>query len=375
MEEPSFFRLMRKEFSSLPRNKMLILNACFMVALVFLIGFLYRAGALKSIPLVVADLDQSSTSRIISQGFSESEKFTVTQVSDYPAALEMIKEGKAIAGLVIPEDLSADIKNQKGTELLLIIDGTNYIAANTAYAKASEILQTLNAGIALETLQGKGFLPDEAQATVQRVILEQKILYNPDYNYAYYLSYGVFSAGIFSLAMSAIALTLCRQKRTHHFSLGELGAKIITYGVFASVVTNIIFRLAEMVFKLPARGSLGSFFALTLPYGLLIAVFALMLFSLAREEVRIFQAAVFFATPLFFVTGYTWPFQSIPDLLRPVYYLNPLTPFLNGARACLVMGADWGVLAKYVVWQLGLVTLYLPCAFLFYKSRTHRSAC
>ncbi|NMA15486.1 MAG: ABC transporter permease, partial [Clostridia bacterium] len=280
-----------------------------------------------------------------------------------------VNKGEAAVGLVLPPGLSEDFKRQRGAEVLLIINGTNYIVANTAYAKASEILQTLNAGIAIKTLEGKGFLSQEAQKTVQAIKLEQKILYNPDYNYAYYLTYGVLGVGVFSLLMSAISVTLSRQGKSKGFTASELAAKLIVYGGFACIMTNVIFRLAQVIFKLPAKGFLGGFFGLTFFYGYLIVLFALLLWVVAVDEVRIFQAGVFFATPLFFITGYTWPLDSIPWFMHFLYWLCPFTPFLNGVRASLVMGAGYQVVFKYMLWELALIAVYLPIVWLVYKKR------
>ncbi len=369
METPGFFRLIKNEFREIPKNNALLFSVFALLALVFLIGFIYQMGVLNSLSLVLVDQDQSSASRMISRAFTENQKFTVIPAPDYLSAVRMIHEGKAGAGVIIPEGISRDIKEQKTAELLLIVDGTNYIAANSAYSKANEILQTLNGGIATQILEGKDFLPEEAKKIVQKVALQQKILYNSDYNYAYYLSYGIFSAGVFSLAMSAIALTLAQQRKKNAFCSRDLTVKIMIYGLFSCAVSNVVFKLAQIVFHLPDRGSWIFFLSLTLPYGVLIAAFALILFSLAKEEVRILQAAVYFATSLFFCTGYTWPFQSIPEILRPLYYLNPLTPFLNGVRACFVMGCDFGVISNYIWWQLAQILLYSLFAFLFYRLR------
>lgn len=355
------------ETKALGKNAMLIFNACCIMVLVFLIGFIYQKGVLNQIPLVIVDLDRTSISRNISAQFAENPKFVVTQAGGYPAVFLAIKAGQVQAALILPAGLAEDLKKGQGSDLLLVIDNTNYIIANTVYAKANEILATVNGGLAIQSLAGHGILPDQAAKLVQSVRLEQKILYNPSYNYAYYLSYGIFSAGIFSLLMSGIAVTLVRQRRQGAFRLADLAAKFIVYGIFAALVTNLVFFVARLVFALPGEGAYVNFFLLTLPFGFLIALFGMIFYEIARDELQIFQASVFFATPLLFITGYTWPLQSIPDFLHPIYYLNPLTPFMNGVRAALVMGGDFPVAFKYTSWELGLIVFYLLIVRLFFR--------
>lgn len=367
MEKRSFLQLIKSEFISLTKNQALLSTGFTLILFVILIGSIYGSGTLNQIPTLVLDLDQTSTSEIITKQFMDNEKFTVTRVYDYPSLLNDLNNGKATVGVIIPGDFARGIKSQKGSEILFMIDGTNYIVGNMAYARASEILQTINGGIALQTMEGKGFLPHEAAKLVQSVALQKKVLYNPTYNYSYYLSYGLFGAGIFSLLMSSISSTLSNQSRIYSFTGKETLIKVIVYGLFASIVTGVAYLLGANIFKLPLNGNLVYFFGLCLIYGFLISTFALILLSIAQDEVRIYQLSAFFAMPLFFVSGFTWPLQSIPEILKPLYYLCPLTPFLNGTRAILVMGVNFNVVSKYMLWQVGLSAIYLPLAVLLYK--------
>ena len=363
------FSAIGAEVRALAKNTMLMFNAGSILALIFLIGFIYQKGVLSQIPLVIVDLDQTSVSRSVAEQFTANDKFDISWAPDYLSARQDIASGAAQAAIVIPPGLASGIKQGQGADILLAIDATNYIAANTIYARANETIQTVNGGLAVKILAGQGILGGEAANLVQSVKLAQKNLYNPDYNYAYYLSYGIFSAGIFSLLMSGIAVSLIREGRKKKFRISDLAAKYIVYGAFAALVTNLVFLIARMTFALPGQGSYFNFFLLTLPYGYLIALFGMIFSRFAGDELRVFQASVFFATPLIFLTGYTWPLQSIPLLLQPIYYLNPLTPMLNGVRAALVMGGGFAVVGRYTLWQLVLIGFYLMIALAVYRRR------
>jgi len=359
MPKRGILLLIKQEIRDLSRNGMLLFSAACILVLVCLIGLIYRQGVLQHLPLVVADLDQTSASRQIVQQFEASGKFSVTWTGDVRQLRQDVAGGKFAAGIIIPPGIAADLKGGRSGEILLLIDGANYITANTVYAKANEILQTVNGGLAIAALEGKGVLPAAAAGVVRTLRLEQKVLNNPDYNYAYYLTYGVCGAGVFSLLMSGIAVSLVRQGQQSAFRRRELAARLLVYGGFASFVTNLAFFAVCLAFALPSR-RIPAFIVLTLPFGGLIALFGFFFSRLAgQDELRVFQAGVFFATPLIFLTGYTWPRQSIPLFLQPLYWFNPLTPFLNGARAMLLSGSGWPVAGKYFLWQTCLLTAYL----------------
>lgn len=360
-----------KRWSKNSFDRILISNAFFLVVLVLFIGLVYQKGVLDQMDMVLVDQDQTSTSRLVARQLADNEKLRVSYAGDYSYAADALKKGETVAGVVIPSGLAEAVKSKQGGEILLVVDGANYIVANSVYAKVNEILLSINGAISLETLSGQGFLPAEANKIVQSIKLDQIILYNPDYNYSYYLSYGLFGAGIFSLAMSAFALSLCKSRQAKVFYFKELAAKTFAFTAFICVLINVLYLFAQIVFRLPSQGIFLLFFILTIGYSLLIAAFGVILFAIACQEERIFQLGVFFATTLFFTTGYTWPLQSMPEIIKPLYYLNPLTPFTNGVRACLVMGAGWGVMGKYIFSQLVLVAVYLPAGFYIrrYKER------
>ncbi|MCR6545370.1 ABC transporter permease [Dehalobacterium formicoaceticum] len=352
------FTFIKNELRGIFKNKILLSYTCILLILVIFIGLVYQKGVLGQMELLLVDLDQTSTSRLVTRYLTENEKFKVVFSDNEQEVIKAVEKSEVIAGLVIPDGFEAAVKEKKGGEILLLIDGTNYIAANSIYAKANEILLSINGGIALQSLTGAGFLPDEAGDLVQPTHLTQNILFNPHYNYSYYLTYGICGAGIFSLAMSAVALSLSKSK-VESPPWKSLGAKILVYCLYFSLVLTLLFVFAQIVFDLPARGSILPFYFLALEVSLLITILGMMLSAIAGDkEERIFQLGVFFATTLFFTTGYSWPLQSLPEIMKPVYYLNPLTPFLNGVRACFVIGAESRVLENYILWQLALCLFY-----------------
>lgn len=364
MEKSTFSQLIKRELKGLPKNQTLFGNSALLLLVVLLIGFLYAAGAVDRIPTALLDLDNSSTSRTVIRQFQENDKFYIEQVQNYPELQALFKKGSIKAALVIPPGFSRDIKGQKGAEILLLVDGSNYIIANTAYAKANEMLLTINGGISIKTLEGKGLLPFEAENVAQLVGFEEQLLYNSQNNYSYYLTYGILGAGAFSLLMSAIGVTFARRYRAQNIK--ETAAGLLVFSAVAVAALNMAYLAAITVFKLPSRAGYGYFFGLTVFYGMLIACYGLLLATVAKEEVRAMQFSVFFVTPLFFVTGYTWPAQQIPFYLLPLHYLCPMSPFVNGVRAVLVMGAGWAGAAKYYSWLLAQLLFYLPLSLWLY---------
>ncbi|MDS1029664.1 ABC transporter permease [Bacillota bacterium LX-D] len=369
MAKTSFSRLMGRELTNFQENKMVLLNMLFTITVVFLIGFVYSAAVVDEIPAGIVDLDHTSLSKNIVRQFTENNKFQTTTISNYAALNQLLKTDQVDVGIVIPPGLTEEIKKQQGGKMLLIVDGTNYIVANSAYVKANEILLTMNGGITLQTLEGKGILPAEAEKLVQNIQFKQKLLYNPTNNYSYYLTYGIIATGIFSLMMTASAITLAQKFLKHgKASSKELLASMIVFAIFVALSLNICFLTAGFYFSLPLENYQG-FLPISIGAAMLVAILGVLLFVLARNELAIFQAGVFFSTTFIFITGFTWPVQSFPPFLLPIYYLCPLSPILNGIRASLIMGLDSAYLVKYFIWLGCLIVLYLPLGIWLYAKK------
>lgn len=367
MSERSFGRLILEEFPQFKKYNMFIVNLILTVLIVFIIGSIYAAGVVNDVNTVVLDMDHTSASQTIIRHFNDHERFKIIgEVNSYAELQQVLAADKAEIALVFPPNMYQEIKKGKGSDMLMIIDQSNYIIANSAYAKAYEILQTINGGISIKLMNAKGLTPYEATTTASSLLVEHKYLYNQN-NYSFYLSYGILAAGIFSLLMSSIGITLTQNyKREAKYTLKELLAKVVFFSLITTLAINNAFLLIAYFYHLPLAGTYLGFFLISVFYALLISIFGVMLFVLVGHESRILQASSFFATVLFFATGFTWPYKAIPIYLKPIYFLCPFTPFLNGLRANLVMGLGLNYTGKYLIWLIAQTAIYLPLAFILY---------
>lgn len=369
MAENSFGKLILVQLKEIIKIPLLSVSLIFVILAALLIGFIFSAGVVNDIPTAIVDLDNTSLSRTVTQEINSSTNFNVSYVlQDYPTLIKLLNQGKIKSGIVIPPGFSSQISSLKGSDVLLLTDGTNYIVSSTALTRALEVLKTVNAGISIKAMEGKGLLPIEASNLAQLIQLEQDLLFNPNASYSNYLTYGIVGIGAFSLLMGSFGVVFAKRfEKTSGLDIKEIIAILLVLSLIAILWLNVTYIITTNFFKLPMAGSRFDFFILTIFYGILAAGFGLLLFLIASDEVKVFQASTFFATPLFFITGYSWPIYNMPVYLQFLSYLCPISPFILGARAVLVMGADLSTIIKYVWWMIGLIALYLPLGLLCYS--------
>ncbi len=86
---------------------------------------------LRYIPSAVYLGDNTSMTRDIVRNLKSSETFDVQYIVDDPNEVEaLMRDGKILFGLIIPQNFTNDIKNFKSPKLTTVIDGTQLSPAS-----------------------------------------------------------------------------------------------------------------------------------------------------------------------------------------------------------------------------------------------------
>jgi ABC-2 type transport system permease protein len=159
---------------------------CFLPSIyIFLFGYMYSPRVVNDIDTIVLDYAQTATSRMIIQGFADSERFKINeQVRSEEELQKMMDSRQTVAAIVIPGDLERNLLRGKGSEVLIIVNGTNMLFSNAVASSANEIVSTISTGISMKTLGAKEGIPaEETLGQAMPLSYRTKIWYNPTFNY------------------------------------------------------------------------------------------------------------------------------------------------------------------------------------------------
>ena len=119
-----------KEFLHIVRDpRSLALAVSIPVLLLLLFGFALTLDV-DRIPTVVYDLDRTPRSRDLADHFLTSKYFQLQAVArSYSHLQDLLDNGQALMGLVIPADFSRDLELNREATIQVLMDGTD---ANTA---------------------------------------------------------------------------------------------------------------------------------------------------------------------------------------------------------------------------------------------------
>ncbi len=343
--------VMKREFIRIAERKTLYSLMIILPMILFLLfALIYKNRSIENLPVAIFDEDNSALSRLVIQSVESTKSMKIDR---YVHSIDEIREsmlsGKIQAGFYIPRDFSSEIKSGKSTRMVVYKNTNNLIIGNLIYKDALTITKTVSGGVLLKKLRSEGMSEDQAMNIVNPIRLETQSLFNPAYNYENYLVPGLMPVMLQMIIMISGVLIISSEYT--HRTIDEL-FKTADNLVLAVFLGKSIPHL--LIYTTMSLGMIGIIFPLfAIPYsgsvvtGLLFLIYfiaanfflAMFLSTLIHDQLLATEIAVFFNTPAFIFSGYTFPLSSMPGLHSIYGQMMPFTHFLSGFLKIYQMNA------------------------------------
>lgn len=336
-------------FIKVPKNLVFMILGPLAFTLIF--GFCYQSDYINDIPLVVFDMDHSSTSRMVVEAFSKNDRYMlIEEVSGQGSFKALIDSQEAHIGLFIPPDFEADLKARRGTNALMVIDESNIAIGNSAMSTGTEILHTLNAGLTMEVLKAKNFNIAKAESRAKLFQIENRNLYDPKLSYKYYMMPGMVIVLVQQLFLSIFVPNLIAHPR-------NVVEKCIVHVMVGILSASVSLLLLKNIIGLKMTGSI-------LIASLWIGFYLFSLIGIAMVIAFIFndrrkatQFCMMLSMPTFLLAGYVWPESVWPHALSPVIRLlwplihavSPIRDYMIKGTSPLLFSKDFLILGSYAL--------------------------
>lgn len=362
--------LFMREWQYILRNKKLLLIMCVMPAVyIFIFGYMYKDHVVNNIDTAVLDYAQTATSRAIIQGLDDTDRFKVVeQVSSEEELQAALDNREVIAGVVIPEGLDGDIKAGKGSEVLVIVNGTNMLFSNSVVTSANEVISTISGGISTQMLGAKEGIPAKtAIGQAMPLSFRTKIWYNPTFNYINFLLLGLMGTAIQQMVFMYTAVSFAREKQLgllrvlleRYGTISVIAAKVLAYLIINMFSMNIVLGICVLLYKIPFRGSLSALELLYAVFILAVSGLGIMLSLICENELNATQYAMLVAVPSFLFSGFTWPAGSMHGAAWLINRVLPLTYLVNDVRDIALMGLGLKDIAASIYVLTGMAAVFL----------------
>jgi ABC-2 type transport system permease protein len=366
-----------KELLQLRRDRMtLAMMAVLPIVQLLLFGYAINTDV-RHIPTVIYDQDHSAASRELGQSLRVTGFYDlVGEVRSYVEIEDALRSGRARAALVIPAKYAANLRAGRTSQLQLVVDGSDPQTVGSAVNTASGLLAARSSELLLAKLTHAG-AASPGSAASEPIRLVPSTWYNPELRTAVFVVPGLIGVILTMTMVMLTAMAIARERergtleqlivspvRRVELVLG----KILPYTVIGYVQMTLILLAGRLVFDVPLVGSLRLLYALAFLF--IAANLALGLFfsTLAKTQQQAMQMSFFFLLPNILLSGFMFPFESMPRPAQLISQALPLTHFLRIVRGITLKGAGFADVSQELVWLSAIFgTLVLLTSLRFNK--------
>ncbi len=346
--------IIRKEFIQIWRDKRtLAMILVIPVMQLFLLGY-SATSDVRNIPLAVWDQSRSPESRALIDAFRAADYFRIAfDVGSEAEIRDLIERGEARAGLVMPPDYSRRLL-AGDAQVAMILDGSDPTIGGTALSTAQLIGQA----------QATKILGEQAARTGRNMDFKPplevrpQVWYNPDLVSAHFMIPGVIGMILFAITSILTATTIVRERErgtieqlivTPIRPWELITGKLTPYVILTLFDTLVVLAIGHVWFGVPVRGDLGLIIGLSclmLLSGLGIGLFASTISNTQQEAMLTTWMTLL---PSIFLSGFFFPLEAMPLVLRWISYLIPLRYYLVIIRALLLKGVGAAAIQNEII--------------------------
>jgi ABC-2 type transport system permease protein len=375
-----------KEFLHIYRDRRVLLLLLILPPLfTVLFGHAFENTQLTDVPALLIDRDATPRSARFVEIISKDKTFQWRRPAPgFNNDSDLLANGVK-ATLVIPAGWSDSVSNGDPKKLPLYLDGSDTNTAATAEGAVQQNLATFQAkerDLIVESLPDEVIeLGKKLPVPIRKQFVslmsawgvETKNLYNPKSRFIDYVVPGIIGLILQLLTVTLMACTIARERESGtlyqlmvtSLKRGEIVlGKILPYLAVSIVLILVVSAVTLLHFQVPfyqpaVLALICLLFLLcSLGLGLLISAFS-------RTQTQAIQFSVFFLLPVFVLSGAFAPLDQLPDTIRYLSELFPLTHFCRAFRLVNMYHAGPSFyFVDLAVLLVGAIVTFLGAAFL-----------
>ncbi len=348
------------------RSLYLLAILVFPVLTILFFGSLFKEGVPTKMPIAIVDLDQTTTSRIITRNIDVTPLSMVTMnLQSESEAMSQLRSGSIYGFVVLPKNMQADILSSKQPVVSYYYQNGLLIAGGLMQNDLTLILHTLSSAINIQKREAMGQPEDLIMAQVQPVQLNTHQLFNPTSNYSVYISTIVLPImlQLFILLMTVYSIGIEIKERTSREWLQTSGKSIVTALTGKLLPYTVIFFILMMfqnfmmyrVMQVPVHTSAGWLMLSSLLFVLAyqaIGVFCIGLLPLMRHALNL---SAFYGILALTLCGFSFPIEAMPPVFQ--YWASgfPVRHFMHIFQSQVLAGFE----LRYSILSYAFLLLFM----------------
>lgn len=343
----------------------------------------------RHIKTAVVDQSNSYVTRQLIGQLQATQTFKIVRhVGSDAEGRELLKKGEVQVVILVPPDYTRSYYRGRGAEISILVDAGDPILARAVRTSANGLMDKHNRRLQrFETGGDSSALRIPRQRTsftakpdlIRQHFLRFAVvnLYNPELRTPVFVVPALLGVILTTTMILMTALSIVRERERGSFEfliatpvsrLELMIGKILPYIVIGLIQIVIVVFTGLVLFRVPVAGSLIDlgivsmfFIAANLTLGLVIS-------SVTHSQFQATQLSFFFFLPSVLLSGFMFPFQSMPEPAQWLGEILPLTHFIRASRGILLRGASlFEHVTEVAAMSLFTLVLFIAAINLFKK--------
>lgn len=362
----SLYRLwaiMRKEFILMKRDPAtIVIMAILPLILVCIAGYAISTYP-KNVPTVLINFDNSNITRELVRSMENTEYFSfVASTHDTEEAYHLLRTGKALLILTIPEGFTRELRRHEHPALLLEDGSIDSLSTGRALIALAGLKERL-----LEKMFPGSFHSMEHIPSFQ--IITHRI-YDPDRLTQVFIVPGMIGL-VLMLTMLLITIVIAFrdvQGGTIEYLLASpshpseiLIGEILSYIIIGYLQLTLGLILSYYLFDVPFIGNPWLLYLSALPYVIAELSLGLTIATFCKSQFEAAQVMNVFIAFSIILTGFVFPIFSMPEWAQITGLFLPLTHFFKILFGVMLKGDSfseiWPNLWPLLIYSLVMISL------------------
>jgi ABC-2 type transport system permease protein len=355
------YAMLVKEFIQLKRDRVSF-AMIIMIPLVQLLLFGYAINTNpRHLPTAVLLQEQTDVGRSILKALENTKYFEVTHVVQSEAEFDqLLQSGKVLFAIEIPVNFERAVRRGDRPALLVAADATDPVAAGSAMAALTNLVQT--------ALRHDRAIPDSGTPAFE---VRTHARYNPAADTSLNIVPGLVGTILTMTMLIFTALSVTREiERGTMESLLSMPitpveimlGKIIPYIMVGFIQAAMIIGIGIGLFGVPLLGSLSLLALLSTLFITTNLSIGYTFSTIAQNQLQAMQMSLMFFLPNILLSGFMFPFAGMPHWAQWIGEALPLTHYLRIVRAIMLKGADLSNLRFDTLALTGLMLIAMTIA-------------
>ncbi|MFV0517907.1 MAG: ABC transporter permease [Aminipila sp.] len=352
-------------------------------AFTVLFSGLFSPIFVENMPIAIYDMDRSATSREVVGYFYDSPALSITEdISSSEEIEEKLLKGEILGAIILPEDFGKDLNGKKGAEAIVFMDNTNFMYGNNLMSAINTIFENVNAGIQMKLLEAGSLVPYQAEQSVYTLNLIDRILYNPQLGYYYYLFAGLLSIFVQQAFLAAGVPILIEEKNRIRDLPMSLNKELIEVKmslmirrfmliVGCSMISLMLcLKTAMKMTGFPMEGSIFTLLLFEIVFLGAMTGMALVIASVFEQVEHAVQFTMFLTIPTFLCSGFAWPeYMMAPGFAPVMKAIWPLYYYITPMKDVMLKGVSLDILSPYLIGCIIFAAVWVPIGLLMFSRK------